>query len=313
MAATLMSYVVHPHRPRPTLSARSELLSFSIWLWVGNLLTFLRVRIVQLILGRLAGSRALGLFSIAGELADLASTELAAPINRALFSAYAKKGSDPAAVGAAYLEAAPVIWAMTLPMVVGTYLTAPQLVQLLLGHQWADSVPLLRLLSLAGMAGLMTTGALHVYWAINRPQLESLIESIWVVLLVGLVLALTPSRGAEGAALATLVSGIVVAPINVYFLRRFASVSVRTTIARCWRIIAGCVVMFMSVSRLSVDWSVTSGHDALRQFLAQVAVGGLTYFVVVWGLWMVTGRPAGPETTIARILARRLGRAPVSN
>jgi hypothetical protein len=30
--ATIMSYVVHPHRPRPTLAARGELLGYSIWL-----------------------------------------------------------------------------------------------------------------------------------------------------------------------------------------------------------------------------------------------------------------------------------------
>lgn len=310
-AATIMSYVVHPHRPRPTLEAREELLSFSIWLWAGNILTFLRLRALQLVLGRIVGPRDLGLFAVSGEFADLASTELAAPINRALFSAYATKG-DPAAVGAAYLQAAPVIWAITLPVVVGTYLAAPQLVHLLLGPQWSDAVPLLRILSLAGMAGLLTSGALHVYWAINRPQLEVLLESLWVVLLLGLVLMLTPARGVEGAALAALISGIMVAPVNVYLLRRYARVSLVRTISLCWRILAGCTTMFGLVSFVVGDPAVGSGREALLQLLVMTAVGAPTYVCVVLALWFLAGRPDGPEATMVRVAARRIGRGRVA-
>ena len=102
-----------------------------IWLWLGNLLTCASGLCNSF--GSDRGSRDLGLFTVA-EVADLASTELAAPIVGPC-SACAKKAAT----------------ALSAPLSRGgagdlgdhsadgrrDHLTAPQLVQLLLGLQWA--------------------------------------------------------------------------------------------------------------------------------------------------------------------------------
>lgn len=304
--ATVMSYLVHPHRPRPTLAARRELLGFSIWLWLANILTFLRTRIVELVLGRIAGPRELGLFTVSNELSQLASTELAAPVNRALFSAYALNGEKPEAVGSAYLEAAPVIWAVTLPVTLGTYLTAPQMVMLILGAQWQDAAPVLRLLALAGCVGLLSTGAIHVYWAIGRARLETAMEACWVVCLLTLVMLLTPASGIMGAAWAMLLTSLVVLPLNLVLLRRYAHVSLRRTAARAWRIVAACLAMFVAVTVVMGRWSPADTREALMQITAMAGLGAATYIVVLLGTWWLAGRPDGPERTALRLIGTRL-------
>lgn len=308
--ATAMSYFVHPHRPRPTLSARSELLGFSMWLWLSNILTFVRTRIVELILGRIAGARDLGLFSVSNELSQLASTELAAPINRALFSAYAAKGDRPEEVGASYLRAVPAIWLITLPIVVGTYLTAPQIVALVLGAKWVDAVPLVRVLALASIVGLFSTGAIHVYWAINRARLETAVEVIWVTILLTLVLLLTPRRGVIGAAEAVLVANSVLIPITAFLLRRNAGVSIRETVRRCWRIVVACLAMVAAVTATSADWRPTATGEALRQLVLMAIVGATTYTVTVLAAWWGVGKPAGPERDLLALATERLTRQP---
>ena len=306
VTACIMSYALHPHRPRPTLAARSELLGFSTWLWISNILTFMRTRIVEMILGRMTGPRSLGLFTVAGELAQLASSELAAPIHRVLFSAYAANSSRPMSIGEIYLKAAPIIWAIALPLVVGMYLTAPQVVLLFLGAQWGEAVPLLRILAIAGAAGLLSTGAIHVYWAIDRARLETAVEVCWVACLVGLVLILTPRQGLVGAAQAVLVSSLMVLPINVFLLRRFAGVSVWRTVARCWRTILACGVMAAVALQLDTHGPVSDAPTALRQLLSVAVVGGVTYVVALFGIWRLVGRPEGPEHDILSLIRSRL-------
>ncbi len=307
-AATLASYLMHPHRPRATLSARRDLLGFSLWLWISNLLSFLRVRGVQLILGRMVGSRDLGLFAISLELSELASTELAAPVNRALFSAYATRGSDPAAVGRVYLEAAPVIWLLTLPAVIGIYLAAPQLVTMLLGPQWLDAIPLIRILAIGGAFSLISKGTIQVYWAINRARLETFVEAFWVTCLLTMVVVLTRRFGVEGAAIAVLVTSLLLVPVNLVLLQRFAGVPVRQIAARSWRILLACGAMYLVVSAVAADWTPAGTLGALTQFVAMAGLGGIVYGTVLFGSWQLLGRPAGPESAILRIAKERLGR-----
>lgn len=306
--ATGMSYLMHPHRPRPTLSARSELLGFSIWLWLANILGFFRTRMVELILGRVAGARDLGLFSVSNELSQLSATELAAPINRALFSAYAAQGDRPEEVGASYLRATPIIWLITLPIAVGTYLAAAQLVALVLGAQWTDAVPLLRTLALAGIVGLFSAGAIHVYWAIDRARLETAVEAVWVTTLLTLVLVLTPRRGVSGAAESVLIANSLLVPITAFLLRRHAGVSIGAVARRSWRIVLACLAMVGAVTTLSAGWTPTSTAAAARQLVAIAAVGTTTYLATIVTVWWGLGRPDGPEKDLMALAVERLGR-----
>src|SRR6202022_3008075 len=82
-----MSYLAHPYRPRFTLAARRDLLHFSKWLFISNFVLFLQNKSDSFILGRTVGAAGLGIYNIASEIAVLPSTELIAPINRAVFPA----------------------------------------------------------------------------------------------------------------------------------------------------------------------------------------------------------------------------------
>ena len=70
-AGMALSYLVHPYRPRFSLAARHELFQFSKWLLLNNLLFFLRFRSAHFIIGKTAGTHALGLYTIAYEISNL--------------------------------------------------------------------------------------------------------------------------------------------------------------------------------------------------------------------------------------------------
>jgi len=309
--STLMSYAVHAHRPRFSLSARKELMSFSIWLWLSNILTFLRTRVVELLLGRLAGSRSLGLFTVAGELAQLASTELAAPIHRVLYSAYAAKGNVPASVGSVYLIAASAILTIALPVIAVTYLAAPHIIMLVLGPQWNDAVPVLQRLAIAGAFGIFSVGTVHVYWAINKARLETFVEVFWVLCLVTLAVALTPSRGVIGAADAVLISSAVVAPLNILLLRQYAGVSLRATLNRNWRTVGACLLMTGLVTQFIPVAPAASSAEAAMRIVTITVGGGAVYVATLLGLWWLIGKPNGPERDVLSLVQARLRGSPL--
>jgi lipopolysaccharide exporter len=307
LVSTGVSYSVHPHRPAFSLAARRDLLQFSIWLWVANLLTFLRTRVIELIVGRLEGARSLGLFSIASELANLASTEFAAPINRVLFSRYSTHGTDAAAVGSAFASAAPVIWAVALPLVIATHLAAPEIIHLVVGDQWRDAVPLLQTLALAGAVGLFSVGSVHVYWAINRARLEVAVELWWVACLLPLLVVLVQARGLLGAAEAVLISNFALLPVNALLLRRYARVSIGQLLARGLRPCVAASAMWFTTSRV---FGAELSLDTITALTRLVGIGlssAVVYVLVLFGLWKMMGSPAGPEREIISQVTMRFG------
>ena len=77
-SSTVISYLMHPFRPRPSLSQLRPMLRFSRWLLFNNFVSFLKERSSDFFVGRLHGSQALGVYNIAYEFAHLPSTELSA-------------------------------------------------------------------------------------------------------------------------------------------------------------------------------------------------------------------------------------------
>ena len=61
-------YMAHPYRPRLCLSARSDLLQFSKWLLLNNILFFFNHRISDFVIGRLSGAQARSIHSVLRDL-----------------------------------------------------------------------------------------------------------------------------------------------------------------------------------------------------------------------------------------------------
>jgi hypothetical protein len=137
--ATALSYWVHPYRPRLSLAGAADLFGFSKWLLAINTISYLKERSSDWVIGRLAGPASLGAFNVSYELASLPSTELIAPINRAVFPAYAKLAKEsPEALRVEYLSVIAMIMLIAAPAVLGLAAVAPLLVPVMLGPNWSS-------------------------------------------------------------------------------------------------------------------------------------------------------------------------------
>jgi O-antigen/teichoic acid export membrane protein len=305
-ASVAASYVMHPYRPRLGLSARSELFSFSMWLQLNNLLTMLKDRFSALVLGRFDGSRAVGLYGMAYELAYLSSSELVAPINRVFFSRYAQLQGDPVRLREGYLRVVGVIWLAALPLAVGIWLTADYLVLLLLGEGWADAVPVLKLLAVAGALAVVAGNAGYVFVALGAPRVVTAIKGLGLALLVPAMLLLVPPLGTQGAAYAAIASTAVMVPLHVGLLARWLRIGLGELAAPMWRPILGCAVM-VPVVRFAAPAAVpASTIGRALEILLLAGIGSATYVAAVALAWWVAGRPDGAERDLAGVPASLL-------
>jgi lipopolysaccharide exporter len=86
VAAVLVSYLF-PSLPPKVLPGSWGVVGFSKWLQVNSILQYVRDKGAVLVLGRLLDASAVGVFSLAREIASIPSSTLVAPLNRAGFPA----------------------------------------------------------------------------------------------------------------------------------------------------------------------------------------------------------------------------------
>jgi lipopolysaccharide exporter len=304
----LLSYVLHPHRPRWCLVEASGMVRFSRWLLLNNVMGFLRTRSADLIIGRTFGSAALGTFSVAYEVSNLPSTEMVAPINRVLFPSYVHVAKDPERLRDAFRATLGLITLFVLPVCIGVAALADPLVRVVLGEKWLDTIPLIAILAVAGAPIVLQATTGSVYNALGLPRMIALTGGIHAATLVPMLLVATSAFGLIGAAWAMLIHSFALGIVATYWLFLRTTPIRLTDVAQvCWRPITGCAAMFGALRLGSDAFGPFHGFAASLVGLGVgCAIGALTYLAVVYCLWTMDKRPEGAEAVVFRHVAGRL-------
>lgn len=308
LAAVVLSYAMHPYRPRLSLAARNELFHFSKWMLVNNVLTFLSHRSTDLVVGRYAGAPALGTYNIAYEVSNLPTTELVFPIGRAVFPGYAKMAGSMETLRQGFLDVLSVILLFTVPAGLGIMLLAEPLVYVLLGEKWQDAIPLVQILSVFGVLRASASNIGSIYLALGMPQLIAYLALIFLaVMAVGFWLWV-PDHGAIGAAFSVLLAVSVQVPLNFAVILRKTRLALSSVLNVMWRPLAAGLAMAAALS-IAMTREVVLGLPNIVQLAILVPCGAIVYCTSIMVLWMMAGRPLGGEAhliPVARAMFSRV-------
>jgi len=106
---------------------------------------------LPLVIGRFLGAAALGIFTIAYTIILVPLTRLAIPIGEVLFPAFSRMQDERERASELWIRALAVLAAICAPAMVGLAVVAPDFVEVLLGNQWSDAVPVVQILAWVGL------------------------------------------------------------------------------------------------------------------------------------------------------------------
>lgn len=301
----IMSFVMHPHRPRFCLTESAGLFRFSRWLLANNLMSFLRNRAADFIIGRVLGPAPLGAYSLGYEVANLPTTEMVAPINRVLLPGYSRVAENAEALRDSFRATLGLIALVILPVSIGLAAVADPLVRVALGPQWLQAIPLITLLAIAGGGNVLQTNTGAVHYALGQPQMTTLTGMIHVATLLPMLIFGTLEFGLVGTGWAFLIHTLGPGIVATYWIfLRTTPIAFADLWQPCWRPLVAAPLMFVAVRLLLGRMAPADSFvDALAALTAGSAMGALLYAAIVLLLWVAAGRPEATETALLRRLA----------
>jgi PST family polysaccharide transporter len=299
VAGTILSYALQSYRPAPSLARWRDALRFSRWLLLSNVLHAAYRRADAFSISKLLGAGAVGVYSVAFEIAALPAELLLLPIRRALLPGYAQLARDADRLRAVFVDGFALTLLFVMPVAVGMALTADSLVRIVLGTRWLDAIPLIQVLAFLGCFRACSSNFSQVYVALGRPQLTTRTIAVTAALGVPLIVGGAYFGGALGAAYMVTAAGAFNVVITFTLATRLLGLSSARIVGPVARTALATAAMAAPVLAIGLWWGQAGSARLLAvKFVTQVFVGACVFVSAQWLLWRISGSPRGPESQI---------------
>jgi O-antigen/teichoic acid export membrane protein len=149
LAATIGVWLVTgwvPRMPRRRTGIRS-MIHFGGALTLNGLVAYVAYNVEKILIGRVWGAEALGIYGRAFQLVSIPIDNLNSAVGEVAFSALSRLQDDPVRLKTYFLKGFSLVFGLTLPITIACALFADDVVFVFLGPKWADAAPIVRLLA----------------------------------------------------------------------------------------------------------------------------------------------------------------------
>ncbi|HQQ66885.1 MAG TPA: lipopolysaccharide biosynthesis protein [Thermotogota bacterium] len=224
---TILFWIFAKWKPRLEFNLRKarEMFSFGKFIFLSNVVWFFKENLNNVLIGKLLGVSALGLFAVAFNISNFAYEYLGTKVYRIMFPAYSKFQDNVYDLQYAYLKVLKHISFVAFPMGVGIFTMGSDFLSLAYGEKWIAAIPLLKILAFAGILNTVGLGNIPVFLAMNKPRLNFFYFLIQVVLFLFFVPIGARLYGMNGVGIAVLVISFLSSSYTFILICRLLSLS----------------------------------------------------------------------------------------
>ena len=304
-AGVVLSYVVHPYRPRWSLAHIGEYFRFALAIIPMRLANTLRGMISSFFVAGLGNAATLGSYRVASDLAGMFTQEIVTPMGRGLLPNYSRLADRPDELSTMYCKILGMVALLCIPVGIGVSAVAHDLTLVLLGPQWGFAAELMEYLAIGAVIYAISQAMNNqILVATGREKTAAILAWVRLVITAPILWAGLELGGVIGLAQASIVAPIVCLPFIYSETRRAVTLTLATLTGLLWRPVAGAVIMYLVVKLLhpsQLEWAIV-------RLVADLSIGALSFVTATLGLWAASGRPDGAERITLDIAAGLLKR-----
>jgi O-antigen/teichoic acid export membrane protein len=196
-------------RVRPTLSRWRDIWRFGWHVLVANLILNICAKLPDILLSRLAGVTATGLYNRASGLVDVFSNTVISSFTRVMSSLFAQHRRETGGFRYAYLRMARLSTGLLWPAYGGLGVLASPVIGLVYGETWAAAAPVLSLLCIAAIVNTSLLGRGEILITGGDVSKLPRIESVRGVIGVAMFAAAAGQFGMVAAAATRIIDAVI--------------------------------------------------------------------------------------------------------
>ncbi len=278
-AATISLWVLARWRPGLQFSIKGaqEMLRYGYGVIGSNLVATARARVDQLLIGALLGTRALGLYVVALRFVDELGNLIVGSIGVVAFPTFSRLQAERQKLVQAFLKAVEYTAFLAFPAFIGLAAIAGEFIPVVLGPQWAPSVPIVRALVPMGMVGGLSVFNRSMFAAKGRPSWNVALGLLDLFVSMVAILAAMP-LGLVAVSFAYAISTVAGYSAGLWVVRRMLEFEIRAYLATMGMAIGAAVAM-----GIVVVWgaSLLTSAPAIIRLVLFVASGAALYLGLV--------------------------------
>ncbi len=227
VAFLLLSYILHPHRPRLELKkARVKgLFNFGKWIFLSSVIAIVREQGLIMFVSKYLGVILLGVYNRAMVFSWLIFRDIGEIVWKVGYPAFSKLQYDLEGFKKAFLKTLYILTFLITPLAGMIFALGEDFVFIVLTEKWSGIVPVLKVLSISSLILVSNTPSGISFQAMGKPFIGTKIAFIGLAVVLLLIYPLTRQWGLVGAAFSILISALIVTPMMYRSAKRIIGFS----------------------------------------------------------------------------------------
>jgi O-antigen/teichoic acid export membrane protein len=288
------SYLLHDYRPgtAASLDQVRELLGYGKWITATSAVSYLLVSGDDAVVGYVLSTAALGFYQMGYQFGKTPMLEASSALSTVVFPLYAKLQDDSEALSEALCRTIRLLSFVTFPAAVGILFTARPFVEGVLGSQWVPVIPVMQLAAVYGAFSAFTSVFNDVWNAIGRPDLNTKINLVRLVITGLLIYPATVRYGIVGTV--GVVAGVfvvLIVPVKLFVAARSIETDYRRVVRELTypAVASGLMAAVLLPVRQAVGAFPAVAVFAVLVLVGVVAYAGSAYVIDTRSRWGISG------------------------
>lgn len=292
LSGLLLSYGMHPYRPRWNTKKIGEIWAVTKWLMLAGVGSFVLRKGDELIAARIGTTADYGVYNVGSDLGQMPTGEVGPAMLKALMPVLVAMRGSVQEVNAVVIKTVGAMNTVTLPIGLGFAAVAAPATSLILGSAWSDAAQYVAAFALVGTLQIIQSPFNTLLTIRGHTKVQGI--AVWIEFAVFLAVSavLVPSLFLMGLVWARMLGSLVNLSVVCLAARRLCAISLRATAIALVRPAMGAIMMYGLVQSLVQHVE----GDALKLGVG-IAFGAMFYLFWAAFTWVIAGRPDGLEST----------------
>lgn len=202
------------------INLMKNVLSRGKWVTISGIFSYLFQNGDHIVVGKMIGVSALGVYDMAYRISMLPITEIADVISKVTFPIYVKISDDSRRLKLAFLKTILVVSALCIPVGAILVLFSKQIITIILGAKWIEASAALQILAIFGVIRSITGISSALFLAVKKQEYSMIVTFVSFITLAVSIIPLVNTFGLIGAGFSAVIGSVAAIPVSIYYINK---------------------------------------------------------------------------------------------